>query len=224
MNFSQAGAPVTVADLLKKLGGIPAERVRLEPPPGTATEKDVITIQAREKRNCELVDGVLVEKPADFPAAVLAASMGYLLYRFLTKHDLGILAGASGPFRLRRGLVRMPTISFISWSQLPKRKVPKSAIAKQYPELAIEILTPSNTKAEMDRKIREYFQSGTRLVWLVNWRKRTVRVYIAPNQSFLLKNNQSLDGDDVLPGLSLPLREVFSQLEEEPARKKRPKK
>ncbi len=53
---------VTVADLLKKLGDIPAERVHLDPPPGTATEKDVLDMERREGRICELVDGVLVEK------------------------------------------------------------------------------------------------------------------------------------------------------------------
>lgn len=215
---------MTVADLLEKLGGVPPERVRLEPPPGTATENDVLTVQAREKRNCELIDGVLVEKPADFPAAVLAAWMGYLLRQFLTKDNLGFLTGASGPFRLRPGLVRMPTISFVSWNQVPKRKVPRSPIAKLYPELALEILCPSNTKGEMDRKIRDYFVSETRLVWLVDWRKRTVRVYTAPDQSRLLKKNQKIDGGNVLPGLSLPLREVFAQLEEEPAPKKKPKR
>lgn len=215
---------MTVADLLEKLGGVPPERVRLEPPPGKATESDVLTVQAREKRNCELIDGVLVEKPADFPGAVLAVSMAYLLYQFLSKHKLGFLTGASGPFRLRPGLVRMPTISFVSWNQVPKRKVPRNPIAKLYPDLAIDILCLSNTKAEMARKMREYFLSGTRLVWLVDWRKQTVRVFTEPDRSRLLKEDQSLDGGEVLPGLSLRLREVFAQLEEEPARKKKSKR
>jgi hypothetical protein len=56
----------TVADLLERLGGIPARRVRLRPTPGTATEQDVIEVHDREKKLCELVDGVLVEKVMGF--------------------------------------------------------------------------------------------------------------------------------------------------------------
>jgi Uma2 family endonuclease len=217
---------MTVGELLKnlkKLGGIPASRVRLFPPPGTATEKDVITSESREGRICELVDGVLVEKAMGFEESFLAMRLGYLLYQFLAKHDLGILSGEDGTLRLFPGLVRIPDISFISWDQLPKRKIPKKPIPDLYPDLAVEVLSPSNTKGEMDRKIREYFLSGTRIVWLVDPRKRIVRAYTAPDQFRLFTEHDSLDGGDVLPGLNLSLREVFAQLEEEPTRKKRKK-
>lgn len=216
--------PVTIADLLKKLGNIPAERVHLDPHPGTATEKDVLEMERRTKRICELVDGVLVEKTMGIEESFVALCLGYLLNRFLGEHKLGFLAGADGPFRLWPGLVRIPDISFVSWDQLPKRKVPKKPIPDLHPDLAVEVLSRKNTKAEIDRKLHEYFRSGTRLAWVVDPRKRNVRVYTAPDQFRLLTEDQSLDGGDVLPGLSLPLREVFSQLEEEPARKKRPKK
>jgi Uma2 family endonuclease len=215
---------VTVADLLKKLGNIPPERVHLDPPPGTATEKDVLEMEQRQGRLCELVDGVLVEKTMGLAESFLAMRLGYLLYQYLAEHDLGILAGEQGPFRLWPGLVRIPDVSFISWDQLPNRKIPKKPIPDLYPDLAVEVLSRKNTKAEIDRKLHEYFRSGTRLAWVVDPRKRTVRVYPAPDQSHLVAEDQSLDGGDVLPGLNLPLREVFAQLEEEPARKKRSKR
>ena len=215
---------VTVADLLKKLGNIPPERVHLDPPPGTATEKDVLEVERRKGRICELVDGVLVEKAMGLPESFLALEIVYFLRRFLEQHKLGFLTGADGPLRLWPGLVRIPDISFISWDQLPKRKVSKKAIPDLYPDLAVEVLSRKNTKAEIDRKLHEYFRAGTRLAWVVDPRKRTVRVYTAPDQSHLLTEDQSLDGGDVLPGLNLPLREVFAQLDEEPAPKKRPKR
>ncbi|HTU91875.1 MAG TPA: Uma2 family endonuclease [Gemmataceae bacterium] len=215
---------VTVADLLKKLGNIPPERVHLDPSPGTATEKDVLEMERREGRICELVDGVLVEKAMGVEESFLAMWLGYLLNRFLAEHKLGFLAGADGPLRLWPGLVRIPDISFVSWNQLPNRKIPKKAIPDLYPDLAVEVLSRKNTKAEIDRKLHEYFRSGTRLAWVVDSRKRIVRVYTAPDQFHLLTEDQSLDGGDLLPGLSLPLREVFAQLEEEPAKKKRPKR
>jgi Uma2 family endonuclease len=215
---------MTVAELLKKLGSIPAERVLLDPPPGTATEKDVLEVERREGKICELVDGVLVEKAVGFAESVLATELACLLYPFLIEHNLGILTGAKGPFRLMPGLVRIPDISFTSWDQLPNRKIPKKPIPSLHPDLAVEILKRKNTKAEIDRKLHEYFRSGTRLAWVVNPRKRCVSVYTAPDQSHLLNEDQSLDGGDVLPGLSLPLREVFAQLDEEPAQRKRPKR
>ena len=215
---------MTVAELLKKLGGIPAERVLLDPTPGTATEKDVLDVEQREGRICELVDGVLVEKTMGLAESFLAIWLGHFLYQYLAEHKRGFLAGESGTLRLWPGLVRIPDLSFISWDQLPNRKIPKKPIPDLYPDLAVEVLSRKNTKAEIDRKLHEYFRSGTRLAWVVDPRKRTVRVHTAPDQSRLVTEDQSLDGGDVLPGLNLSLREVFAQLEEESARKKRKKR
>lgn len=215
---------VTVADLLKQLGNIPPERVHLDPPPGTATEKDVLNMERRERKLCELIDGVLVEKTMGYEESFLALEIAFLLRRFLAENDLGILTGADGALRLIPGLVRIPDISFVLWNQLPNRKVPKKDIPDLYPDLAVEVLSRKNTKAEIDRKLHEYFRSGTRLAWVVDPRKRNVRVYASPDQFRLLTEDQSLDGGDVLPGLNLPLSEVFGQLEQEPARKKRTKK
>jgi Uma2 family endonuclease len=214
---------MTVADLLEKLGGVPPERVRLKPLPGTATEEDLIAIQDRENRNCELIDGVLVEKPLGYLESSLTLWIGGLLLGFLKEHDIGNLSGESGSTRLMPGLVRIPDISFISWDRLPNRMVPSEPILGLAPDLAVEVLSPSNTKREMDLKVREYFLAGVRLVWLVDPRKRTVRVYTAPDQSVRLTEGQTLDGGDVLPGLRLPLREVFARTPRARPRKRRKK-
>lgn len=211
---------MTVADLLEKLGGIPPDRVRLEPPPGMATEEDLIAIQEREKRNCELVDGVLVEKPVGYVEASLATRISTLLSNFVDPHNLGNVAGESGSIRLLPGLVRIPDVSFVSWDRLPGRAIPDTPILDLAPDLAVEVLSRNNTKREMDQKVREYFLSGVRLVWIVDPRKRFFRVYTAPDRSRLLREEQTLDGGDVLPGLSLPLREVFARTPKVAARKK----
>jgi Uma2 family endonuclease len=215
---------MTVADLLTKLGGISPDRVLLDPPPGTATEKDVLEVEKREGRICELVEGVLVEKAMGYEESFLAMWLGHLLYQFLDEQDLGILAGADGTLRLWPGLVRIPDISFISWNQLPERKIPKKPIPDVYPDLAVEVLSRKNTKAEIARQLHEYFRSGTRLAWVVEPRKRCIRVYSAPDQVRLVTEEQSLDGGEVLPGLSLPLRKVFARLEDKTAGRKPRKK
>ncbi len=202
---------VTLADLLKRLGGISAARVRLHPSPGTATEKDVIRALDRENRPCELVDGTLVEKAMGYEESEIAAYLILRLYGFVLPQKLGLVTTESGPMRLFSGLVRMPDVAFVSWDRLPGRRVPKTPIPHLAPDLAVEVLSKSNTKAEMARKLGEYFQAGVRLVWLVDPKTRTVRVHTAVDQSVLLEGNQTLDGGEVLPGFSLSLNEIFAR-------------
>ena len=200
---------MTAADLLKQLGGIPADRVLLDPPPGTATEKDVLEVERLQGRICELVEGVLVEKAMGLAESFLAMRLGYLLNVYLAKHNLGLVVGEDGALRLWPGLVRIPDVSFISWDQLPNRKIPKKPIPDLYPDLAVEVLSRKNTKAEIERKLHEYFRSGTRLAWVVDPRKRTVAVYTAPDQSRLVTEQESLDGGEVLPGFRCKVAQFF---------------
>ncbi len=202
----------TIADLLKDLGGISARRVRADPLPGTATEKDLIAVNEHTNRLFELVNGVLVEKAMGFAESFLMCELVKLLGLYLNEHPLGILAGSDGPMRLMPGLVRLPDVSFISWEQLPGRAIPLDPIADLPPDLAVEILSKSNTEKEMSRKRREYFFAGTRLVWLVDKDKRTVEVFTAPDQSVLLSEEQTLDGGNVLPGFTLPVKQIFAGL------------
>jgi Uma2 family endonuclease len=198
-----------LGDLLKRLGNIPAGRVRLHPTPGTATEKDVLRILDRENRPCELVEGTLVEKTVGYEESALAVLIATFLNNFVRPRKLGIVTGADGTIRLFPGLVRIPDVAFASWSCFPDRKRPKARIPRLAPDLVVEVLSKGNTKAEMARKLREYFGVGVRLVWLVDPRKRTVRVYTAVDKSVLLSERQVLDGGAVLPGFELRLDELF---------------
>jgi Uma2 family endonuclease len=202
---------VTVADLLDRLGGITPARVWFRPVPGTATEKDVIEVEARENRLCELVDGVLVEKAMGQYESRLAAVLIHYLEVFLDRHDLGVVYGADATLRLMPGLVRIPDVSFVSWDRLPGHELPAEPIPDLVPDLAVEVLSESNTEAEMKRKLREYFQAGSRLVWLVDPQTRTARVYTVPRRSRLVAEDEALDGGAVLPGFSLTLREWFQR-------------
>lgn len=202
----------TIADLLKELGGIAARRVRADPLPGTATERDLIAVNTHTNRLFELVNGVLVEKAMGLAESFLMCELVSLLRSHLHDRPLGFLAGADGPLRLMPGLVRLPDISFISWGRVPGRTIPLEPIADLAPDLAVEILSKSNTKKEMARKRREYFFAGTRLVWMVDKDKRSVEVFTAPDQSVVLTEEDTLDGDGVLPGFSLPVRQLFAAL------------
>ncbi len=135
--------------------------------------------------------------------------LGYLISHYLEQHDLGICVGADGMMRIAPGLVRIPDVSFIRWDRLPGHESPKQSIADLAPDLAVEVLSPGNTKAEMTRKVREYFEAGVTLVWLIDPRKRTVRVFSAIDISALVRADQMLDGGDVLPGFSVRLSDLL---------------
>jgi Uma2 family endonuclease len=202
---------VTVADLLARLGGVPASRVRLYPIPGTATEKDVINVLDHENRPCELVEGTLVEKAMGFEESAIAVNIIVFISSFVRRHKLGVVTGEAGTIRLFPGLVRIPDVAFTSWDRLPGRKWPKAPIPHLVPDLVVEVLSKSNTRSEMDRKLREYFEAGVRLVWMVDPKKRTVRVHTALDQSVWLSENESLDGGAILPGFALRLKDVFAK-------------
>ena len=213
MAASVSDKGLTLADLVERFGPIPAERIRTKPPPGTATEQDVLDIEERESRLCELVDGVLVEKTVGIYESYLAARLVQVLTEFVRERRLGIVLGADGMMRLTPGVVRIPDASFVSWRLLPGRRVPRVPIADFAPDLAVEVVSPSNTAREMERKRREYLASGTRLVWYVLPESREVHVYTVDRQH-VLTIDQELSGGDVLPGFTLPLRQLFEETEE----------
>jgi Uma2 family endonuclease len=207
-------APIdTLADLLDRLGGVSPSRVRFRPAPGTATEADVLEIERRENRLFELVDGVLVEKAMGYIESLLAIEIARLIKNFVLPGNLGLVSGSDGMMRLFSGLVRIPDVAFASWDRFPDRKVPNVPIPDLVPDLAVEVLSESNTDAEMTLKVSEYFSAGVRLVWLVDPETRTVAVYSAPNVVVLLHEHDTLDGGTVLPGFSLPLGDLFAELD-----------
>ena len=206
---SPFASDVTIADLLKRLGNIPANRVRLHPTPGTATEKDLLALLDRENRPCELVDGTLVEKAIGFEESLIVGNIVTEVVNFSRQRNLGVVTGATGPIELSAGLVRAPAVAFASWNCFPDRKMPKKPIPRIAPDLVVEVLSKSNTKPEMARKVGEYFKAGVKLVWLADPKTKTVRVYTAVDQFVLLKGNQTLDGGNALPGFSVPIAELF---------------
>jgi Uma2 family endonuclease len=201
-----------LADLVKRLGEIPLERIRFRPAPGTATEDDVVQAEAREDRLCELVDATLVEKAMGAKESYLAWLLGGLLKIYLGRNDIGVGLTADGMLRLAPGLVRIPDLSFVSWDKLPGRMLPEEPVPDLVPDLAVEVLNEGNTKPEMIRKVGEYFDAGVRLVWLIDPKKRTARIYSAPDRSVLIREGQSLDGGAVLPGFSVALAELLRHI------------
>ena len=198
----------SLAEVLHDLGDISPDRIRM--PVGTATEQDVINaLEAADKRLYELVDGVLVEKDMGMLESIIASKCSQHLWNYLDENDRGIAFSADGPFRIKLGRIRFPDSGFISWERLPGQEVPQDPILDAVPDLAIEVISKSNTPKEMDLKLKDYFQAGVRLVWFIYPKTQTAIVYTSPTSKKELSKDQALDGGKVLPGFSLPLKTLF---------------
>jgi Uma2 family endonuclease len=217
---------VNVRDLIAHLGDVPPERIRMHPPPGTATEKDLLRLVERDKILCELIDGVLVEKVMGAREGGVGGVILSKIESFLEQHDLGATFGADATLRLFTGVVRLPDVSFVRWEKLPGRCYPNEPIPYLVPDLAIEVLSEGNTRGEMQRKRREYFLAGTSLVWLVDLNKRTVTVFTptTAEDGVTLTEADTLDGGDVLPGFRLPVATVFLRVRKPNSEPKQPRR
>jgi len=207
----------TMADLVRELGHVSLSRIRARPAVGTAVEQDVLAAHERDGRLCELVDGVLVEKPMGFLEARLAAVIIYLLETHLERDRRGIITGPDGMLRLNPGLVRIPDVCFIRWARLPGGQLPREPIPTPGPDLAVEVLSPSNTAEEMDRKVREYFAAGASLVWIIDPDTRSARACAAPDRVRRHDEDEPLDGAGILPGFTPSLKALFERAGMPPA-------
>lgn len=204
-------------DAIDRLGGIPASRVLLDPRPGSATEADLEAIRDRDGVPCELIDGVLVEKGMGYLESLVAGAIYAMIREFARSRRLGVATVPDGLYRMAPGLLFAPDVAFVSWGRHPDRRVQQVAVAGMVPDLAVEVLSESNTRAEMDRKRRDYLASGTLSVWIVDPRKRTIAVYDHRDAETprLFQESDAIEMAEILPGFRLSLAELFGELDEE---------
>lgn len=158
----------------------------------------------------ELVKGEMVQMaPPGGEHGELALDLGSILRAYVRANDLGKAFVETG-YILRRDpdTVRGPDISFLRKDRLPPEGTPRSFIDGP-PDLAIEIVSPHDTVEEVDLKVEDYLQSGTRLVWVVQPKSRRVMVYRPDGSGRMLQAYETLTGEDVIPGFELPLTELW---------------
>lgn len=202
---------VTAADLQQQLGGIPLERIRLVPPPGSATDDDALRVQDAEGRTCEVIDGVLVEKAMGFNESYIAAALIQLLKNFVDKHDLGIVTGPDGLISLQPGRTRAPDVSFFGWNKFPQRRLPKEPVPHLTPDLAVEVLSRGNTREEIERKLDEYFANGVDTVWVIQAARKTATIYESRNEPVEAPSHGIMTAPRVLPGFELAMAVLFDR-------------
>lgn len=215
-----AAAPVerypTFADVLRRLGDVPAERVRTYPRPGTATANDLLDPAITRDRLCELVDGIIVEKAMGWREGGLGLWIGTLINVYLMENNVGYAAGADGMVRFKLDLIRLPDVSFVRWDKVAdptEIENPAGAFLEVAPDFVVEVLSPSNTKKEMAIKLGEYAKAGVELVWYVDPDRAEVDVYPKARAKAMVTHRigDTLGGGAVLPGFALPVAKLFEK-------------
>ena len=178
------------------------------PPLVTAEEVERISLSGKQ---VELVRGkVVVREPPGTWHGIIAANLTYLLSDFVRRNDLGVIAGQDTGFQIGSDpdTVRAPDVAFISRERTAA--IPRRGYAGFAPDLAAEVLSPGDSPAEVLAKVANWLGAGTRLVWVVDPVPPQVRVFRRDGSLSILDESESLAGEDVLPGLSLTVRELFA--------------
>ncbi len=159
----------------------------------------------------ELVKGEIVTMtPAGYKHGKIALFIGAALLDFVRQNRLGDVYGAETGFILSRNpdTVRAPDAAFESNERVARQKRGEGFFDGA-PDLAVEVVSPDDTDEEVEAKVLDYLGSGTRLVWIVRPRTRTITTYISRTDIRLLTESDILEGGEVLPGFSIGVREVF---------------
>lgn len=210
--LTNSGVARTFADQLVLLGGIPADRVHCTPPPGKATMADW-EAAARRGVVCELVDGTLVDRAIGFYESLLAVCIAKYISLASDEGRLGITSGEQGFIRLGETQIRSPDVGFFLRANLPGGQLPTDRVPAICPDIAVEILSPSNTIAEMAQKRREYFQGGCQLVWMIDPAARNVAVYRSSLDFEIIGAESYLEAAGILPGLRLGVSDLFDEVD-----------
>lgn len=160
----------------------------------------------------ELVRGEVVEVPVASPLhGYIVMMLCRLLLDFAYARQLGIVYGDGVGYALNDdpATVRIPDASFIA-----RERIPASGFPRRYwpfaPDLAVEVVSPSDRASDVHAKAREYLDAGGRLVWIIWPESRTATVYTQNDEPYDLTETDALDGGAVLPGFSAPLAALFA--------------
>ena len=191
---------------------IPSEMDVVEP-------TGVAQLDVKSSKRYEVVDGQIVEEPPLGAREVfIATTISFLLNQFVRGKRLGRVVN-EGLFILQAEprLRRSPDVAFVSDGRWPlKKPVLSSAAWDVVPDLAVEVISPSDLSGDVQTKIAEYFRVGVRLVWVVYPDQAEIYVYESPRAVKIIGYNETADGSVVLPGFQMPLTEVFETETDEP--------
>ena len=178
-----------------------------------ALEKQRLTVAAFWEQHAsemvELINGEVVEmSPSGRQASSIARRIGARLGDFVDENALGDVTTADGGYRLDEDNMRVPDVAYVSNERLAAQDDPTKYVEGP-PDLAVEVISPTDTASATQEKIDLYLRTGVRLVWVVYPSVRKVYVYRPGKDVRVLGEKDTLEGGEVLPGFSLPVLDIF---------------
>jgi len=163
----------------------------------------------------ELVDGelIMMMSPAGWLHGHLVSKIGAVIGAYVEDKKLGMAFGEQTGFILTRNpdTVRAPDAAFVREERIPRER----SLTDYFPggpDLAVEVLSPSNRASTMKRKIAQYFAAGTRLIWVVDPKAKMITVHAPAREPVTLREGDALDGEDVLPGFRYSIAQLFARM------------
>jgi Uma2 family endonuclease len=158
----------------------------------------------------EIVHGELVMmSPAGWDHGGVIGFLFGELAHFVHSRRLGRVLDPQTGFRLATGDLFCPDMSFVTADRVAQQRARKSAFFLGAPDLFVEVLSPSDTVENLHEKLEQFFNEGARLAWVINPKKKCVYVYRAPHSFQTLQQADSLVGEEVIPGFTLPVSNLF---------------
>jgi Uma2 family endonuclease len=174
------------------------------------TADDVARLSLPGKQ-VELVRGrLIVREPPGTRHGVIAAKLGYLLSAFVHQHARGVVCAQGTGFKIASNpdTVRAPDVAFVAAEQATQ--IPSRGYAPFAPDLLAEILSPDDRPGEVLAKVGDWLEAGSRLVWLIDPLRAAVHVYRSDGSMTILAEHDMLDGENVLPGFTCPVTDLFA--------------
>ena len=174
---------------------------------GTATIEDLLKTP-KDGFKYELVDGEILMSPCGMRGSEVAAKILGLIYTYLSEHSIGKVYTPDVGIQFPSGNVRSPDVTYVSNAKLPGGRSPKT-FGEVIPDLAVEVLSPSDSMRELGRKIGEFLENGVPLVWLVDPERETVTIYRSLSDTEQLTAADRITAEPILPGFSADIRLFF---------------
>lgn len=180
--------------------------------PALMTAEELLA-RSSELGRCELINGELrLMSPAGALHGDAGSRILVAIGSFVYEHRLGYVFNSDTGFILRRNpdTVRSPDVSFLSRSRAPEGGIPEGYLS-EVPDLAVEVISPSDTFSEVTAKANDYIDAGVPLVWVVDPRTQRAFVFRRGQSLLTVASDGALSGEDILPGFILPLAKLFER-------------
>jgi len=174
------------------------------------TADELLNLPSDQRR--ELVRGELrIMAPSGFDHGAIIHNFQMLLGRHVLEHKLGVVVGAETGFRLARDpdTVRGADVGFVKSERIPSSGRPTS-YWEGAPDLAVEVISPGDTVEDVEEKVDEYLVAGCAMVLVLNPRRRTGTVHRSGRNPVVLREQDSFDGEDVVPGFRCRVGDIFA--------------